>query len=87
MTKKTAYWKNIGKHVCYESFEMLSKINEKLSKFSNKSTFRLSVAREIKTKVILTANQKREKYPLRANEDSKSIHLKAFPSEPLIIYA
>ena len=38
----------------------LSKINEKLSKLSNKSTFRLSVAREIKTKVILTANQKKE---------------------------
>ena len=46
----------------------------------------MSVAREIKTKVILTANQKREKYALRANENSKSIHLKAFPSEPLIIY-
>ena len=62
------------------------KINEKLSKFSNKNTFRLSVVCEIKTKVILTANQKKEKYSLRANENSKSIHFKAFPSEPLIIY-
>ena len=40
------------------------------------STFRLSVVCEIKTKVILTANQRKEKYPLRANENSKSIHLK-----------
>ena len=46
----------------------------------------MSVVCEIKTKVILTANQKKEKYPLRANENSKSIHFKAFPSEPLVIY-
>ena len=47
----------------------------------------MSIVCEIKAKVILMADQKREKYALRANENSKSIHLKAFPSEPLIIYA
>ena len=62
------------------------KLLRKPSKLSDKNTYRSSVVSEIKTKVILIANQKKEKYPLRANENSKSINLKAFPSEPLVIY-
>ena len=52
------------------------KLLSKPSKLSDKNTYRLSVVSEIKIKVILIANQKKEKYPLRANENSKSIHLK-----------
>ena len=84
---ETVNWKNTGKDAFYESSGIsFQKLLRKPSKLSDKNTYRLSVVSEIKAKVILIANQKKEKYPLRANENSKSIHLKAFPSEPLVIY-